>query len=102
MEETNTPTISTKSVGIRFGIIYGIISVAYFLIITIMGQNASQGVWSWLSYLIIAVFVFLAHKYYKDNGNGFMTYGQGMGITFWQALISVAISSPITYIYIKL
>jgi hypothetical protein len=101
MEETNTPTISTKSVGIRFGIIYGIISVAYFLIITIMGQNASQGVWSWLSYLIIAVFVFLAHKYYKDNGNGFMTYGQGMGITFWQALISVAISSPITYIYIK-
>jgi hypothetical protein len=46
------------------------------------------------------VFV-LGHKYYKDNGNGFMSYGQGMGIGFWASLISSLISSTFTYLYVK-
>ena len=51
--------------------------------------------------IITIVIIFLAHKYYKDNGDGFMSYGQGIGIGFWIGLVSAVISSIFTYIYAK-
>lgn len=32
MEENTTPAMTTKTVGIRYGMIYGVISIVYFLI----------------------------------------------------------------------
>jgi hypothetical protein len=61
----------------------------------------ASGYWNWISYFMTGVLVFLAHKYYKDNTSGFMSYGQGIGIAFWMGLISGVISSVFTYIYIK-
>jgi hypothetical protein len=101
MEEATTPTVTTKSAGIRYGIISAIVSFAYFIVLTISGLSTSQGIWSWISYVLTAVLIFLAHKYYKDNGDGFMTYGQGMSVAFWEGLISVVIYVPLFYIYIK-
>jgi hypothetical protein len=98
---TTTPAITTRTVGIRYGIIGGLISIAYFLILTTAGVDMSQGVGRWAGLLITIVIVFLAHKYYKDNGDGFMTFGQGTGIGFWIGLVSAVISSIFTYIYAK-
>src|SRR5690606_22978283 len=36
-----------------------------------------------------------------DEGDGYMSYGQGVGIAFWYGLISSGISSVFMYIYIK-
>lgn len=55
----------------------------------------------WLSFPIYIVIIFLAHKYFKENGDGFMTFGQGVGISFWMGLLSSVISSIFTYFYIK-
>ena len=51
--------------------------------------------------IITIVIIFLAHKYFKDNGDGFMSFGQGVGIGFWIGLVSAVISSIFTYIYVK-
>jgi hypothetical protein len=101
MEEnvTTTPTITTRSVGVRYGIIGGLISIAYFLVLTTAGIDMSQGFGRWAGMIITIVIIFLAHKYFKDNGDGFMSYGQGIGIAFWLGLISAVISSLFTYIY---
>ncbi|MBS1681154.1 MAG: DUF4199 domain-containing protein [Bacteroidetes bacterium] len=99
MEETQA-SVSTRSAGIRYGIISAIISFAYFIILTVSGV-AAQGVWSWIGYLVTAVLIFLAQKYFKENGDGFMSYGQGMGVAFWEGLISTAIYTPLFYIYVK-
>lgn len=101
MEESTTPSVTTKSAGIRYGLFMGVFSIAYFLILNTLGADITQGPASWGRYVYCAVFIFLAHKYFKDNGDGFMAYGQGMGISFWMGLISVAISSVFTYIYVK-
>jgi hypothetical protein len=100
-ETATAGTVTTRSSGIRFGIIAGVIGVVYFLIVNTLGGDMTQGVWRWLSYCITIAIVFFAQKYYKDNGDGFMSYGQGIGISFWTGLISGAISSVFMYIYIK-
>lgn len=96
-----TSSVTTRSVGTRFGLIGGVISIAYFLVLVVAGVNMAQGYWNWVGYIITAVLLFLAHKQYKENTDGFMSYGQGIGIAFWMGLVGSVISSIFTYIYVK-
>lgn len=100
-ESSSVTPLTTRAVGMRYGLIGGIISIAYFLILNLAGINMTQGYWNWVGYLITAVVIFMAHKQYKESGEGFMSYGQGIGIAFWIGLISAVLSSIFTYIYIK-
>lgn len=99
--EQPSPTISTRNVGIRYGLLLSIVSVLFFLLASSLGFSSTDGPGKWAVYIFFGVMLFLAHKYFKDNGNGFMSYGQGMTIAFWTTLISSAISSVFTYLYIK-
>ena len=103
MEQVEAPEekVTTRAAGIRYGLISGLISIAYFVILTMADISMTEGIGRWASLLISVVIIYLAHKYYKENGDGFMTIGQGTGIGFWLALVSVAISSVFTYIYMK-
>ena len=101
MEETTKPTISTRKVGIRYGLIMAVISIAYFLTLNISGVDMSQGIGRWGSLIFYLGAIFMAHKYFKDEGDGFMSYGQGVGIGFWIGLVSSVISSIFTSLYIK-
>lgn len=97
----NAATVTPRSVGIRYGLISALISVVYFLVLVLSGQNAFDNKWNWIGLIISVALVILAHKYFKDNGTGFMTYGQGVGIAFWIALVSVAINFVLTYAYVS-
>jgi hypothetical protein len=96
--QVEVPTI--KSVGMRYGAIMGVVSIIIFLVMTVSGIDIN-GPAKWASYPVYMVIIFLAHKYYKDNGDGYMRYSQGISIAFWMSLISSAISSVFTYIYVK-
>jgi hypothetical protein len=93
--------ITTRSAGIRYGVIAAVIGIVYFVALTTMGVDINQGVWSWFRYVITIAIIVLAHKYYKDNTNGFMSYGQGVSISMWIGLVSAVIGSVFTYIYVK-
>ena len=97
-QEQATATLTTREVGIRYGLISAVVGIFYFVLITMAGMQM-QGPAGYLGYLITAAIIFLAHKYYKDNGNGYMSYGQGIGIAFWCGLISSVISSVFVFIY---
>jgi len=103
MENVETPDekVTTRAVGIRYGLISGVISIAYFMSLTIADIDMTQGIGRWAGLAVAAVIIYLAHKYFKENGDGFMTIGQGAGIGFWFALVSTAISSVFTYVYMK-
>lgn len=100
MENSTAESLSTRSVGIRYGLILSVISIVYFLVLTLSGVNPNDG-WNWFGIIFSVIVIFLAHKYFKENGDGFMSYGQGVGIGFWLTLISSAISTVFTYIYVK-
>jgi len=97
----STSVVTTRSVGVRFGLIGAVISIAYFVILNIAGLDMTQGFWNWFGYVITIALLIFAHKYYKDNGDGFMSYGQGIGIALWIGLVSGVIASIFTYLYIK-
>lgn len=99
-EVNATPAATPRAAGIRFGLIAAVIGIVYFIILNVAGL-VGEKIWSWVSYLITAVIIFFAHKYYKENGDGFMSYSQGVGISAWIGLISSVIGSVFMYIYIK-
>lgn len=100
MEQDQTITVTPRSAGVRYGLIGAVVSIAWFLVMSVSGMNM-QGPSQYVSWIFVIVFVVLAHKYFKDNGDGFMSYGQGIGIAFWYGLVSGAIGSIFIYIYIK-
>jgi hypothetical protein len=100
-EANTTYDVTPRSTGVRFGLIGAVLSIVYFLILSVAGLAGSKGVWSWIGYLITAAVIFFAHKYYKENADGFMSYSQGIGIAAWIGLVSAVISSIFMYIYIK-
>lgn len=98
---TTATLVTPRSVGIRFGLIGAVISIAYFLILNLAGLDITQGFWNWLGYVITIAILVFSHKYYKENGDGFMSYGQGIGIALWIGIISGLIYSIFNYFYIK-
>ncbi|HNV29424.1 MAG TPA: DUF4199 domain-containing protein [Cyclobacteriaceae bacterium] len=102
MEDQNAQLekVSTRSAGIRYGLMMAVLSIAFFMIMNVADLDM-QGPVGYLSWVITAAMLFLAHKYYKDEGDGFMTIGQGVGIGFWAGMVSSVISSIFTYVYVK-
>ena len=99
--QANTGTsVTPRSIGMKWGLISALISIAFFLTLAMTGLNAFDNKWNWIGLLITTVLVILAHKNFKDSGNGFMSYGQGVGIAFWMTLVNVIINFAITYLYI--
>ncbi|HMQ00941.1 MAG TPA: DUF4199 domain-containing protein [Cyclobacteriaceae bacterium] len=99
MEEAKS--VTTSSAGIRYGLFYGLVSIALFIIMSITGMDMQSGLVRVLSSAVFIAFIYLAHKYFKDEGNGFMSYGQGVGIGLFLSLVGGVISSVFTFIYIK-
>jgi len=99
MEEENEQ-ISVKQVAIKWGLILGIISIVLFLAFYLGGLMGE----SWISFIgpvFSAAIMYLAHKEFKDQGNGFMSYGQGLGIGTFISAVSGIVSSIFTYVYAK-
>jgi hypothetical protein len=101
MEESAAPQVTTRSAGMRYGVILSAISIVLFLGMTFADIDMTEGIGRWASIPIYLVIIYLAQKYFMDNGDGFMSYGQGMGVTWWLGLISSVIYTIFFYIYIK-
>ncbi|MDN5215857.1 DUF4199 domain-containing protein [Fulvivirgaceae bacterium BMA12] len=87
--------------GLKYGLILALINIGVSLITNLAGQGANQ----WLAFFIIVIFFaivcFMAHKAFKDNGDGFMSYGQGLGIGAVMGLVAGLLSSIFSAIYVS-
>ncbi len=99
MEEENEQ-VSVKQVAIKWGLILGIISIVLFLAIYFGGLLGES--WpGWIGAVFSAGIIYLAHKEFKELGDGYMSYGKGLGIGTLTSVISGAVSSTFSYVYIK-
>lgn len=96
MEENQT---STTKVSIKYGIISGLAGIAFFVLVDMLGFSGNQSI-NYLGYLILAAIIYLAHKAYKEEGDGYMNYGQGLGIGVLVSLVSSILSSAFFYFYV--
>lgn len=97
MEESTQPTV--KSISIKWGVISGLAGIIFFLLLDFMGQT--DGPARWFGLLISFVIIFLAHKAFKDEGDGYMSYGKGLGIGTLVSVIGAVINSLFTFIYVS-
>ncbi|MBA9079324.1 MULTISPECIES: DUF4199 domain-containing protein [Rufibacter] len=93
-------TTSPSSVGVRYGLITGFISVIFSLVlyVTEMHQNKWMSV---LSILILVAGIVMAHSYFKKENMGFMSYGQGLGIGVILSAVAGVLGSIFTFVYVK-
>lgn len=97
MEENQ---VTTGKISIRYGLISGLIAIAFMVVVDLAGLTGNT-TFQYLWYLILAGIIYMAHKSFKDEGDGFMNYGQGLGIGALLSLISSIISSVFFYIYVS-
>lgn len=84
----------------KYGLFAGIAGIGYFIILTLIGQSTNQAL-SYVGFLILGAFIFVGQKAYKDEGDGYMNFGQGVGIGTLISLISGTISAIFMAIYVN-
>lgn len=99
MEENESSKPTVRSVGLKYGAVSAVVNIVFFLILALSGLGAFDNKWGWIGMIFSVIILYLAHKNFKDDGDGFMSYGQGVGIGFWISLVSIVIGALFTYTY---
>lgn len=97
--QTATPSASTTAVGVRYGLLTGLLGIIFSFIILITGQLGS----SWLGLVSLLVIpgagIWLAQREFKAKNEGFMSYGQGLGIGIVVSAVMGVVSVLFSYIH---
>lgn len=88
---------TTTAIGVRYGLLTGLIGIAFSLILNLTKMQDS-GV-KWLSMGILVAGLWLAHAEYKKQNGGFMEYGQGLGIGMILSAVYGVLNAIFIYIY---
>jgi hypothetical protein len=95
-----TSGTSVKAVAIRYGLLTGFVTVIYSFILYVAEQSENKAL-SFVSALILIAGIYLAHKHFKKENDGYMTYGQGLSLGALLSIIVGLLSGIFTYIYLK-
>ncbi|TXK48600.1 DUF4199 domain-containing protein [Pontibacter qinzhouensis] len=89
---------SVASVALKYGLAGGVIAVLYSAILMIFGQSTNKWL-AFLSYFILVGAMVVAMQQFKKENQGFMSYGQGLGLGTLVATIIGVLSGVFTVIY---
>lgn len=99
-ENEETRDVSLRSVAIKYGLISGLLGIIFFVIVDFAGQSGNQAM-SWMGLLVTAIVMYFAHKEFIRDGDGFMSYGQGLGLGTLMSLVGSILSSIFVYVYVQ-
>ena len=88
------------AVGTKGGIYTGLVLIAFTLLSFLAGwygSSSANTVFSVISYL---VGIYFTHKAFKDHGDGYMTYVQGLGLGSVLSLVSGILNSAFSIVYL--
>ncbi|MFD1872308.1 DUF4199 domain-containing protein [Hymenobacter bucti] len=101
MQTSTAPaSATTTSVGLRYGLLTGLVSViiSFLLNVTHLEQSPAK----WLTLVVLIVGVILAQKAYRRANGDFMSYGQGLGVGMVLTAVSSVLSAIFSYVYVAL
>ena len=97
--ETNSTPVTTTSVGLRYGLLTGLVSI-----LISFGLFAAHQETSPLRYATFAVLIaglVLAMNYFKQHNHGFMSFGQGVSIGAVLSAVVGLLSGIFSYVYMN-
>jgi hypothetical protein len=97
--DPTTAPVTTTAIAIRFGLINGLIGTVFSLVLFLTKLEQSELRWAGL--LISIGCIYLAHTEFKKHNQGFLEYGQALGIGTILSLIAGIIQGVFTYVYVS-
>jgi hypothetical protein len=100
MQTSTAPAITTTSIGLRYGLLTGVVSIiiSFLLNVTQLEQSPAK----WLTLVVLIVGIILAQKAFRQANEGYMSYGQGLGVGMVLAAVSSVLGAIFSYIYVTL
>lgn len=96
--ETNATPVTTTSVGLRYGVLTGLVSILFSFGLNIMHQESSPA--RYISFAILIGGIVLAMNAFKQQNQGFMSYSQGIGIGTVLSAVTGLMSGIFAYVYL--
>ena len=94
--------VTVSQIGIKYGIIMGLIFIVLGMIFQFLDLDMETlQIVGNTNYVVLIIGIVLAHKAFKEGGDGYLSMGQGLGIGTLISLIGGALSGVFSYIYIK-
>ncbi len=97
METTTTTSVTPSAVGVRYGLLTGLVNVIFSF--ALFATNLDQSPVRWMSLVILVGGMVLAHRQFKQQNGGFMAYGEGLATGVVLSGVSGIISTLFTYVY---
>jgi hypothetical protein len=91
---------TTTRTALKWGVIFGVITVLYNTSIYVSGQIGNKNL-GYIIYLIIGLGVYFAISDFKKENQGFLSFGQGLGLGTMMSTIMGLISSFYSFAYMK-
>lgn len=91
---------TTTRVALKWGLIFGVICIVYSAATLIAGQINNQGL-GYVTYVIVAIGIYVALNDYKKENLGFITFGEGLGLGTLMSAIIGLISGFFMFAYMK-
>lgn len=77
------------NIGLKYGLMSTGVGILIFLALALMAMNPFDNTLGWVRIAISVVFIVLAHREFKNSGDGYMSYGQGFQVGFVMVLVSL-------------
>ena len=97
--ETNTTPVTTTSVGLRYGLLTGLVSIIISFGLFVAHQESSP--LRYASFAVLIAGLVLAMQNFKQNNQGFMSFGQGVGIGAVLSAVVGVLSGIFSYVYMS-
>ena len=94
-------TASVKKIGLNYGLLLGLLSVALSVITYVLGVHMERPWWvSLLSFLIMLGVIVYGLKSFKKDNAGFLSLGEAIKVGLAISLISAIIAAIFNYIFV--
>jgi hypothetical protein len=91
---------TTTRTALKWGVIIGIICIVYGIGILIAGQLGNKTL-GYIAFVFVAIGIYLAINDFKKENQGYVTYGQGLGLGVMKSVIVGLLTSSSSFLYTK-
>lgn len=99
MTDSEVKPPSIMNIGLKYGLISTGVGILIFLALALTASNPFDNTWGWVRIAVSIVLIVLAHREFKNTGDGYMSYAQGFKIGFVMLIVGIIVGNLFTWFY---